>query len=280
MGREARTMVILANRTVCPAVIAIVSVFTMLPGRLEACEPFEFRGRVKSVVETEALVDSATGNIGRARQVLRIDVSQSGDTAKTTLSVSGRSAQPPATSTTYFENGRPVRRLESQKGKTVPAGTCSYDAQGRLVEARIGSEYSESGSVDTYEYGPGVIRLRSNNTFSGPSVITQTLDANGRVIKEVVVHEATSTVHLTIEITYDGDRKTVCGVSARDPRRQCATTVVDSRGNEIEFLAEGQTRKTAFEYDSVGNWISKRTSVTGPVGGTVETIVQRKIEYW
>jgi hypothetical protein len=185
---ETGTMV--DNRIICFAAIGIASVFTTLPGRLEACEPFEFRGRVKSVVETEALVDSATGNIGRARQVLRIDVSQNGDTVKTTLSVSRRSAQPPATSTTYFKNGRPVRRLESQQGKTVPAGTCSYDAEGRLVEARTGSEYSEFGSVDTYEYGPGVIRRRSI-TNGVPAVITQTLDANGRVIKEVVVDEWT-----------------------------------------------------------------------------------------
>ena len=172
-------MVILATRTVCPAVIGIVSVLTMLPGRLEACEPFELRGRVKSVVETEALVDSVTGNIGPARQVLRIDVSQDGAIAKTTLSVSARSAQPPATSTTYFENGRPVRGTETTNGKTVPAMTCSYDPQGRLVEARTGSENREFGIVDTYEYGPRFIRHRQSSTAGVPLVITQTLDANG-----------------------------------------------------------------------------------------------------
>lgn len=272
-------MVILANSAICPVVIGIVSVFTLLPDRLEACEPSDLRGRVKSVIETEALVDSVTGKIGRARQVLRIDVSQDGGIAETTLALGGRSAGPPATSTTYFENGRPVRRLETQNGKTVAAMTCSYDSQGRLVEAKTGSDNSEFLTVDTYEYGPGFIRRRSS-TNGVPAVITQTLDAKGRVIKEVVVDEATSTVQVTAEVTYDGNRKEACGVSARDPRRQCATTLHDSHGNEIEFVAVGQTRKTSFEYDSVGNWISRRTAVIGPKGTTVETIVQRKIEYW
>jgi hypothetical protein len=158
--------------------------------------------------------------------------------------------------------------------------TCSYDSQGRLIEARTGSEFSEFAFVDTYEYGPGLIRRRSVATPGGPSVTTQTLDSNGRVIKEVVVDEATSTVQVTIEVTYDGSRKEACGVSVLDPRRQCAMTVQDSHGNEIEFVAEGQTRMTSFEYDSVGNWITKRTTISGSFGVTVVTIYQRKIEYW
>jgi len=253
----------------------------MLPGRSDACEPSDLLGRVKSLIVTEALVDSVTGNVGRARQVLRTDVSQKGDIAKTTLSISGRSARPPATSTTYFENGRPVRRLETENGKTVPAMNCSYDPQGRLVEARTGSESSEVAFLETYEYGPGFIRRRTS-TFGGgpPSVTTQTLDANGRVIKEVMLEEATSTVHRASDVTYDGNRKEVCGFSERDPLRHCATTVQDSHGNEIEFIAEGHTRKRSLEYDSVGNWVSKRTAVIGPDGITVETIVLRKIEYW
>ena len=94
-----------------------------------------------------------------------------------------------------------------------------------------------------------------------------------------MVDEATSTVQVTAEVTYDGNRKEACGVSTHNPRRQCATTVLDSHGNEIEFVAEGHTRKTSFEYDSVGNWISQRTASTGPLGGKLEMIVGRKIEY-
>ena len=71
----------------------------------------------------------------------------------------------------------------------------------------------------------------------------------------------------------------MCSISARDPKRHCITTVLDSHGNEIEVRAEGQTRKISREYDAVGNWISERTAVIRP-HGAVETIVRRKIEYW
>jgi hypothetical protein len=111
------------------------------------------------------------------------------------------------------------------------------------------------------------------------SVINQTTDNLGRVIKEEVLDEARAGVDYTTEYTYSGAREEQCRVYRNAPRRHCSTIVRDSHGNEIEFVAEDQTRKTSLEYDSVGNWISKRTSVTG-VGGTVETIVQRKIEYW
>jgi hypothetical protein len=274
-------MVILTNRTACLAVIGIASIFSMVPGWSDACQPSDLLGRVKSVILTEALVDSVTGNIGPARLVLRTDVSENGRIAETTLALSGRSAGPAATATTYYENGRPVRGLETENGKTVPAMTCSYDAQGRLVEARTGLGNREFGYVDTYEYGPGFIRRRSlPSSGGGPSVTTQTLDANGRVIKEVVADEATSTLQRTSEVTYDGNRKEECGVSTHEPRRQCATIVEDHHGNEIEFVAEGQHRKTSLEYDAVGNWVSKRITIIGPFGAKDETIVRRKIEYW
>jgi hypothetical protein len=157
--------------------------------------------------------------------------------------------------------------------------TCSYDAQGRLTEARTGSENSEFAIIETYEYGPRFIRRRTNSSPGGRSVTTQTLDIEGRVIKEVVLDEATSKVQRTIETTYQGNRKDVCEASVLQ-HRQCATTVHDSHGNEIEYVAEGESRKTSIDYDSIGNWISKRTTVTMPLGGKAETIVRRKIEYW
>jgi hypothetical protein len=251
-----------------------------IPSRADACSPPELLGRVKSVIVSEVLVDSTTGKVAGVREVLRIDVSQDGAVAKTTLALSGRSAGPPATSTTYFENGRPVRALQTVNGKTVPSMTCSYDSQGRLVASRTGSENTEFGITETYEYGPAFVRRRTSVLPSGgPSLTAQTLDANGRVVKEVVVDEATSTVQRTSEVTYEGDRKQVCEVSSRDARRQCVTTVEDSHGNEIEVVAEGRTRKMSSEYDAAGNWISKRTSVSGPIGMIVVTIEQRKIEY-
>jgi hypothetical protein len=263
-----------------PILLALLSVLTAAPTRADACQRSELLGRVQSVILSEAIVDSATGNVAGVRQVLRIDVSKDGTVAETTLALSARSAGPPATSTTYFQGGRPVRAIQTAKGKTVPSMKCSYDSQGRLLESDTGSEFSEFRFIESYEYGPGFIRRRTTAFPGVPSVTTQTLDATGRVIKEVVVDESTSTVHRTSEVTYDGNQKEVCEVSSIDSRRRCATTIHDSHGNDIEVVSVGRTLNLSFEYDSVGNWISKRTSITGSLGISVVTIEERKIEYW
>ena len=166
-------------------------------------------------------------------------------------------------------------------GKTVPSMNCSYDQQGRLVEARTGLNTRELSTVETYRSGAGFIRRRAQ-VFGSWYVTNQTLDATGRVVKEVELDEARSTILRTSEFTYGVDRKEQCSISFRDPRprRECGTIVQDSHGNEIEVRGEFQTRKTSFEYDAVGNWVSRRLAVIGPRGPSVETIVQRKIEYW
>ena len=65
-------------RIVSLAALGIAAVLTVIPGRAEACKPSNLLGRVKSVIETEFLVDSTTGRIGQARLADRIDVSQDG----------------------------------------------------------------------------------------------------------------------------------------------------------------------------------------------------------
>ena len=265
-------------RTICLAALGIASVLTVIPSRAEACKPPDLRGRVKSVIVTEFLVDSMTGRIGEPRLADRIDVSQDGSTVEMTL-YDPDSAEPTLKFTTYLESGRPVRGFALANGKTVPSMNCSYDQQGRLIEARTGLNTRELSTVETYEYRAGFIRRRTV-AFGVPSVTTQTLDADGRVIKEVVLNEATSKVYRTSEVTHDGNRSETCESSEREPRRYCVTKVQDSHGNEIEVRGEFQSRKTSFEYDSVGNWVSRRLAVTGPREPSVETIVQRKIEYW
>ena len=282
MGERACTVVNHMNMNllkICLPAIGIASVLTVVPSRAEACKPFDLLGRVKSVIETEALVDPVTGKIGEARLADRIDVSNDGGVVEMTVYAPGPSAEPTYKSTAYFESGRVIRGFDVVNGKTVSTTNCSYDAQGRLVELRTQADKGERSTVETYEYGAGFIRRRAR-VFSSWYVTSQTLDATGRVVKEVEIDEARSTVLRTSEFTYGVDREEQCSVSSRNLRRQCTTTTRDSHGNEIEFVAEGHTRKTSFEYDSVGNWISKRTSSTGPLGGKVEIIVQRKIEYW
>lgn len=277
MGEGARTMVDL--RIICVAAFG-AWVVAPISSRAEACGPSELRGRVKSVIVTEALVDPMTGKIGQALQRVRIEVSQDAAIVETTLYAPEQSVEPSSKLTAYFENGRPTRELQTANGKTVATTTCSYDAEGRVVEARTQSENAERSMVETYEYGSGFIRHRAS-MFGRWKVINQTLDASGRVVKEVVLDEATSTVEQTNEFTYRGGRKEQCSVFSRDSRRRCSTTVVDSHGNETEMLAEGQSRKTSLEYDSIGNWVSKRISITGPrENARVEMIVRRKIEYW
>jgi hypothetical protein len=270
--------------------LATLLVLTATPSRADACERSDLLGRVKSVIVTEALVDPLSGKIGEPRLAFRTDVSSDGGIVEMTVYAPGPSAEPASKSTAHFESGRPVREVETVNGKAVSTSTCSYDAQGRLVEARTQSEKGERSMVETYEYGSGFIRRRAR-ILGQWKVMNQTLDALGRVVKEVFLDEARSTVEQTIEFTYSSDRQEQCVVSFFDPRRHCSTTIRDSHGNEIEFLTEGETRKTTFEYDSVGNWISQRKRVTtdGPrapdAAGTrptliLETIVQRKIEYW
>jgi hypothetical protein len=273
-------MVIFSKHKLLVTTFGIAAALSVVPTRSAACTPWDLRGRVKSVLVSEVDVDSATGLIERVRQAVRIDVSEAGDVATWTLPGSRRSAGPPTISTTYFENGRPVRGSETVNGKTVTSMTCSYDGRGRLVEARTGSENHESRITDHYEYAPGLIRRRSNIIPGGRTVTTQTLDSEGRVIKEVEVNEATSAVLRTTEISYDANRKETCVVSASASRGVCLTSIHDTHGNEIEVIGAGERRTTSFVYDSIGNWISKRTAISGPDGYTLVKIEQRKIEYW
>jgi len=264
------------HKNTCVAVLGIALVLAAVPARAETCKPSELLGRVKSVIALEGLVDSVTGELGKTDQRYRIDVSRDGGLVEMTL-YAPDSPEPRTKFTSSFENGRLVRGIEVTNGKTVSTTTCGYDAQGRLVDSKTQSDKGEV-SAETYEYGSGFIRHRVR-ILGRWHVIDQTVGADDRVVKEVELGEERSTVERTTEFTYSADRKEECGVSSRDPRRRCATTIQDSHGNEIEFVSEGRTRKTSFEYDAIGNWISKRTTVTG-AGGTFETVVQRKIEYW
>jgi hypothetical protein len=273
-------MVKLSKRKALVTAIGFAAALSMVPTPSAACTPWDLRGRVKSVLVSEVDVDSATGLIEGLRQAVRIDVSEDDDVATWTLPGSRRSAGPPTTSTTYFENGRPVRGSQTVNGKTVPSMTCSYDVQGRLVEARTGSENQEFRITDHYEYGPNFIRRRSSVVPGGRTVTTQTLDAEGRVVREVEVDEATSAVHRTADISYDGNRKQTCVVSMSASRGVCLTSIHDTHGNEIEVVGAGERRAMSFVYDSVGNWISKKTTITSRDGDTLVKIEQRKVEYW
>ena len=41
-----------------------------------------------------------------------------------------------------------------------------------------------------------------------------------------------------------------------------------------------RTVRTFYEYDAVGNWVSKRTATTDRLEPTRDMIVLREIEYW
>jgi hypothetical protein len=265
-------------RVICLGALGFV-VFVN-PGPVEACKPLDLRGNVKSVIESEVPVDAATGTIGTPRVTNRIDVSQDGRISEMAwLSPSGRVI---SKSSAHFEGGKEIRRAEVSNGKTVSTTTCSYDAAGRLTEDRTQSERGERNVIETYEYGDGFIRRRVQ-AFGGPSVITQTLDAAGRVIKEVVVEESTAKVARTADVTYSDNKEQRCEISARTERRHCFTTSRDSQGNVVEVGTEGgtgRTLKTSFEYDSAGNWISKRTVITDGSETVTDRIVRRNIEYW
>lgn len=258
--------------------LGIASILALSPVA-DACTRPDLLGRVKSVTVTEAFVDPVSGKIGEMRLVSRMDVTRDGGTAETTVYSKQSPAVPATKFTTSFESGRVVRGVEvAPTGKIVSTTNCRYDVEGRLVEAKTQSDNVERTKVETYEYRSGSIRRRAK-TFTGVSVIEQTLDADGRPVKEEVIDEGRSVVDHHSEYTYNGNREEVCRVYMNDGRRYCSTTIRDAHGNEVEVRSEGNSRKMVLEYDSVGNWILKRTSIVGQ-GTSIETIVQRRIEYW
>lgn len=277
MGTNCGTMVTTRNSYL--TALGFASVLLAVPNDAFACGSSELNGRVKSVTATEAQVDPLTHRIGDARLVLRTIVTEDGAIVETTHQPSGPSTQPSRRFTAYFENGRLARQVETVDGKMMSTRVCSYDAQGRVVEVTTQSENGERSKSERYEYGDGLIRRRITGA-GGASVITQTLDGDGRVIKEVEINETMSKVVHTTDFTYAENREERCGISFLDSRPLCKVIIRDSHGNEIEVRTVDQTIKTTFEYDSAGNWISRRTTVSGRLRTSVETIVQRKIEYW
>ena len=277
MGKGDANMV--TPKTICLFAIAIASL-SMIPSRSEACGKSELVGGVKSVVVTEAPVDPKTGKPGEGRIAFRIDVSIDGSVEEITLYSPQRPGEVRSTITSNFENGRLIRQTEVSGDQTVSTSTCSYDTQGRVAQTRIQSTNGERSIVETYEYGSRFIKRRSL-VWGRWYVKNQTLDSLGRVIKEVEVDEEKSSIVQTTESAYRSDREERCTITAKDSRRACSTTVRDSHGNEIEFVAEGLNRKTSWQYDSSGNWILKRTATIGPPHTpNLELTVQRKIEYW
>ena len=111
------------HKNTCVAMLGIASVLTGVPARAETCKPSELLGRAKSVIVTEALVDSVTGELGKPDQRYRIDVSQDGSLVEMTL-YAPDSPEPRTKFTSFFESGRLVRGFEVTNGKTVSTTTC------------------------------------------------------------------------------------------------------------------------------------------------------------
>ena len=272
----------MANLRIASLVTPVIAAcLAVIPNAAEACEPIDMRGRVKSVVETELVADTATGRFGPPRLADRIDFSQDGRTVEMTL-YDPQSGKPDLKFITSLENGRPIRSVTVANGRTMPSSNCSYDERGRLVEARTGQDTREFHTLEQFEYSPGFIRRRAQ-IWGSWYVTTQTLDDNGRIVKEVEVDEAKSTILRITELTYSAGRKEQCSISFMDPRpqRHCVTTIQDSHGNDIEERGEFGSAKITFEYDTIGNWVSRRiTKPSGVKGHTIDIIVRRKIEYW
>jgi hypothetical protein len=259
---------------------ALLGILAINSDRADACTKSDLRGPVKSVIVSEAFVDPLTDRVAEIRLVSRTEVSKDGTVAETTTESTQLPSAPTSKVTAYFDNGRLIRAVETAPdGRILTSTSCSYDSQGRLLAANTQSANSERTIVENFEYAPGLIRRRAK-TFAGLSLIIQTLDTAGRVVKEQLIDEMRSVVDHTAEYTYAENREEVCRVYSKDGRRYCTTTIRDSRGNEVEVRADGTNRKIAIEYDPVGNWVSKRTSIPGPSGKPLETIIRRRIEYW
>jgi hypothetical protein len=115
--------------------LGILFLLTATPS--SACDRSDLHGRVKSVIVTQLDVDPITSKIGEPRLALRTDVSKDRGIEETTLYAFESPTEPREKLTSYFENGRLTRQVEAADGKTVSTTTtCSYDAQGRLLEVK------------------------------------------------------------------------------------------------------------------------------------------------
>jgi YD repeat-containing protein len=241
---------------------------------------------IKSIRVTEGDVDRFTGSLhGTTRLHSTITVSQDRRTVdivqfEVDTLTQVRKRMFPRTTLEYDAAGRMIRAIERIDGTRETGRTeCEYDGLGRLRKAVRTAANPQFDQTQVVEYGPSWRRLRmTTNKMS--VVITMDVDSSNRVVREMERDETTGALRMIRDYKYEPTTVEEC---LTEPAGQqiCTVTRMDVHGNPVEVKAPEAYQTEAYEYDSRGNWIVRRTSGTGlMLGFAVLPVTFREITYW
>ena len=256
-------------------------------GRLAAaapgdyCRPFELRGPVKRVL-VETQIDDAAPRQKKSELL----VSRDGRSATMTSYEADAPAATPIYPTTLFEygdSGRLVRQRLRLDGKTDFTVTeCVYDTEHRLSVVTMRSLNPQfDGRKISFSYSP-TMQTELFETPVAKNLTTRTLDAAGRVLKEITIDQLRSFKRDEVEYAYAKDTVTTCWKNPPPlPDRQCNVVRSNDRGDEVERVGESGSLRTIYVYDAHGNWTSRRHQMQNNSGSQAfGDITHRTITYW
>ncbi len=174
------------------------------------------------------------------------------------------------TSTTEYENGRPVTSERKANGGAVVASTSyEYDPHGRLwkqTDGRVGTQtiytYNDADQTTSVNAG-GMVTSYTHNDLG--QVITETLPGSGRTIirtylptGEALTEEGSATYPITYTYDPQGRRRTMVTSSGT------TTWNYSSTRGWLTSKADAQSEATSYTYTSAGR-LSTRTWARGVV---------------
>jgi hypothetical protein len=241
------------------------------------CQTFLLKGKVRTMSVTSGRINLAGGAsaaptkesdvaVDAERRVMTEVLYQSGNLLSFKQSF-------PRTTSRFDGRGLLVEQVIARDGQErFTTIHCTYDAQGRVLSSTMRSRNPELNQTVTFEYSAGIVRQRFKTAVAS-LLVTQSLDSQGRVIRETEGDEQDRQKPRIKEFTYGVMSTTMCTVG--EARPICSTTVTDESGNEVEFRVGAIRRRTTYEYDRAGNWVSRRIE-----GGTEDRVTRRAISYW
>lgn len=245
-----------------------------------------YEGRVKVIVVTETKVDPLSGlPVGLPTKHSEITFSQDGRTStftrfETDTLEAARQKMFPSATSEYNSAGlltKEVYVFPSRSHQRVT--TCEYDRHNRVVKQTTIMINPEASETLEFEYGDGW-RRQHFRTAVAEILVSQVVDAKGNVVSEEERDERSGTLRSRTTFTYRPGEVERCAIGDSGVRF-CRTTIRDSHGNEVEVRSGDTFRRDVYEYDSVGNWITKKTTGNGALAqSSTDTVIRRAITYW
>jgi hypothetical protein len=245
------------------------------------CRPKPFKGAVRTIVFQQAAADVRTlrplanlvvrsvTNVTRDGRTMSEERPTEADTP-----IHRQLGVYPVTIAEFDSAGRMTSETQKLNGVTPSqTTTCEYDKQGRLIRAVTKHKDPMYDRVLTYSYDRS-LRSERFQTAAASILTTVTLGPDGMPQKEVRFDERQQIQKSEIQYRRLDEGIETC--VRQGAQTNCRTTLYDDRGNAIEYRSNAGASKTVYEYDSVGNWVSR---VTMNASGRGEG-EWRKITYW